>query len=407
MRDLKIFFLLGFILYPLDSLPFFNVGVYRPLWLIPITLPILFCFRRKVNIGLVNYFIVLLYGYLISLLTVGFDLTVIAITLLCFSSVYTLTYFFRYNISLYGSNVFYNEILPKYVLIGSIFPSLIGIIYVISPSIGEVIESLFSHRDYPSRMQLVSGEPSWAAKYIVVWLGASFYVIKKPKITLIVNSIFCIFILYTGSTLGMILAFLFLIYKYSDKILSIMLFLLITAILILFVNHFEMLGEYASKRISNITSLVVSPIEYISYSGDRSLLIRIISPMVGLFMFWQSYGLGFGLESSEVVYGNILKSVFDLFSISMDYDYFMLGGVSTKNIYLKILGELGILGLISLACIIKKTMSMNSGYAKDFVVISLLLGLNSDGYAYFPFLVSLAIIFSYNSKVSVKKNKVR
>ncbi|MDN3554938.1 hypothetical protein [Halomonas maura] len=385
---------LCFFLYPFDSLPFFNVGVYRPIWLLPASISVLFFVRRYVDKHLIFYFLFLLYGYVLSLITVGFDFATLAIILLSFLSVYAFFYFFKNEAALFGVECFYNYKLPRYVMVGSLAPTAIGAMYIVSPSLGEVIEAMFSHRDYLTRMQLVSGEPSWAAKYIIIWMAASYYLFKSKALIVFSNSLFVVFILFTGSSLGMILAFIFFLYKYRRNALSILLMVFSALVLALLVSRLGLLGDYASNRVSNLYSMAAAPLEYISQTSDRSLLIRVVSPMVGFFMFVQSLGLGFGIESSEVVYGEVLRQVFSFFSISMDYEYFMSGGVSTKNIYLKIIGEFGAVGLVGIIWILSKAWFMKAGFGKDFVVVSLLLGLNSDGYAYFPFLVSLALLFS-------------
>jgi hypothetical protein len=383
----------AFFLHPFDSLPIMNFGVYRPIWLLPCVLGGVVYFRNIVRVPILVLGLVLLYGLLVAAINSLLIIDSVVVALGVILGVVTFFGAIDYIEVRRGDS---QKELSRYLFFTSFVPLAVGVVFLLSHEIGSTLESMFSHRVYYTRMQMVSGEPSWAAKYTLLWIVAAQYVFNRSLLRAGVTISLIFMLLMTGSSLGILLGAFFLLYKARGRAIIPSIFLLSTIALLATIYGDLIFTEYTTNRLGNVLGFIASPGEFLEQTGDRSMLIRMLSPFVGIVMFVDSYGLGFGLGSTDVLYDEYAAKILSFFGVNMDYYYFLEGGSSAKNIYSKLIGELGFVGVAGLFFLVKRFFRLPSGFYRDFCFAVFLLGMNSDGYVYFPFILAVSILFHHN-----------
>ena len=168
--------------------------------------------------------------------------------------------------------------------------------------------------------------------------------------------------------------------------------ILLAVVILLAVLQAVEFGEYTENRLRTLLRFTEEGFAYLSETNDRSFLIRLISPMTGVIIFLQSAGLGVGIDGSQEFYESAISILFSIFDIELSLSYFLVGGVSSKNIYTKIIAEFGVIGVLCIVWLLYVTFfRMPKGFFKNLCVMIALIMLNSDGYLFFPFVIWVAL----------------
>lgn len=426
-RDLKIFLkvpnarfaALGLFLIPFDSVRFFPMDtVYRPVWILPFFLigfHNLFS-KLKIDRNEVKLFIILVYMLFVTiLLNIYFDYPdfsgLLKLLVICILLAFGVTGFnvFLRSFFLKHSN---NEVLRVFssvILYFSLFPILVGLIQIPGEIFGNFelnrkISSLFSYRYTPGRIHLVTGEPSWAARYILFVLIFSLF-LKGRYITLIRIVLFGL-LLFTGSTIGFLSGIL-LVILYLILSIKLRLSFLIKALAILFLvfyffSNYEQILWFSPYAISKIekVNLLISSLSFQTLMAvaaiDGSVLARFINPIIA-FDLSLSYPLGIGGESFKFW---ILDMLLEYGYSGSSSDSYILGAGSTPKLFLaKILVEFGFLftGVMTFY-FLKIYFSLNDLKLKFLLFSIIIMTLSDDSYLFYGLIipVSLTGIFSRN-----------
>ena len=163
---------------------------------------------------------------------------------------------------------------------------LVGIIELVLLRTGGLYHtfvSLFSWRVSIGRIQLISGEPAWAARLLLVLLAliplANYSKRKQWYLTVTI----LILLLATGSSLGIICAFIYYVAVYFRK--RYLKYLIVCGLFILFLapTIYEHLDDYTKARLELLTELQNSDIETLAVSaGSGSVMARLGNPILGI-----------------------------------------------------------------------------------------------------------------------------
>lgn len=256
---------------------------------------------------------------------------------------------------------------------------LIEIVLINFPNIYNQILSFISHRVSLERIQLISGEPSWASRLILTLLVfipfTSFA--QKKKIRLYFITLLLLF--FTGSTLGIICYVLYLILTYLKK--ENIKWIIITVLLgcILFPYIFKLLDPYTQKRLLLLSNLHNEDWLSIAVnSGSGSIMSRIGNPILGIYMGFDYWLLGVGGGYYSHFYSSYLANYFPE---ALSIGNIEVVGNSAKNLFCRIFAEFGV--LISSFIVIKliklyHTKINNNIKLKGIYVCMILLTINFD-----------------------------
>ena len=406
---------LGLLLIPLDSSYIFPMDTqYRPLWIIPFCLTGIFhTFFRKFNKDVLFVYGIALFVILTSLISFFYfeypnlsGLTKAAIVSLIGSTGYV-------GLSTYVKDVFVRfgskeglRIFSSVILMLSLPVIMVGIIQIPGEVLGlydinSFISSLFSIRYTPGRIHLTTGEPSWAARYLLVVLIFSLYVpyrgIKEFRYLLF------ILLIFTASSMGFISTFfLAVIYALSNfKFQSSKLHLYIMIMLFVYLAfcNYEVLlffSPYVIDKLDKIFSLIQNvnfDTLMLLASTDVSILARIVNPMVA-FDLSGNYPLGIGGESFKFW---ILDSLKDFgYMGSMDDEYILSAGSTPKLLFAKILVEYGIPFTVFLIIYYLRLVKKSVGKEVMFLILSVIaLTLSDDSFLFYGLLIPICITQNY------------
>ena len=387
---------------------------YRPLWIIP------FCFTgilhtvfRKFNKDVLFVYGVGLFVILTSVIFYFYfeypdssGLTKAIIVSLIGSTGYV-------GLSSYVKNIFLRfgsqeglRIFSSVILILSFPVIIVGIIQIPGEVLGfyeinSFISSLFSTRYTPGRIHLTCGEPSWAARYLLMVLIFSLYIpykgIKEFRYLLLILGIF------TASSLGFITAFflavIYLLSNFKFQSSKLLLYIMIMSFIYLAFSNYEVLlffSPYVIDKLDKIFSLIQS-VNFDSLmllaSTDVSLLARIINPIVA-FDLSVNYPLGIGGESFKFW---IIDSLNDFGYVgSMDDEYILSAGSTPKLLFAKILVEYGIPFTVFLIIYYLRLVKKSAGKEVMFLILSVIaLTLSDDSFLFYGLLVPICITQNY------------
>lgn len=382
-----------------DSLPWLAFGIYRPLWILFFVPFLVKSIADGVALKSTGYLaLVILYGVCVGVLAGTISAESLLICVLFFIAFTGLSLVFRELIIRSAATSVALEPISvmsagvrRYILLGMFLPALVGCVYILSEEMARYVTGLFSFRVYSGRAQYLSGEPSWAAKYLLVFIACSFYV-KAKRLRALLVSAALVFLLLTESTLGFILLFVWMLWVSLSTNLKRTPLILLAVVILLAVLQAVEFGEYTENRLRTLLRFTEEGFAYLSETNDRSFLIRLISPMTGVIIFLQSAGLGVGIDGSQEFYESAISILFSIFDIELSLSYFLVGGVSSKNIYTKIIAEFGVIGVLCIVWLLYVTFfRMPKGFFKNLCVMIALIMLNSDGYLFFPFVIWVAL----------------
>lgn len=434
--NINIFTILALAFVPVDAFPLVFSTTYRPvslLLILPVFILILLnsVYKRKID-GLVLAGILALIGLsVISLLVTreaGLELGGFSDYFVTFTIGIATFAVFRYTFikvrDLTASNDDYTRLIFKYLVIGAMLMVVVGCMELIAlytpvlPAELKSVVNLMMSGKTTSRLQLMAGEPSWAARQAL--FGLPILLISKGRRSLWTLLLF-LMILLTFSLEGLALMALsfsiYITYIYWDRKLVLaynalkiatLVAAVMTVVFVLGKSVFLEKNEYFYSRFSRFSEIKLSEITFSNAIYlDESVFIRVASPMIGIFMFLDNPILGAGGGNFRYYYGHYIR---EKFPRAMTLPYFMVAKQirgkqdQGKNLYTRVLGEFGLAGalififfLSHMIGALKRAHFANPGikrYLYLWLIICLVSLLQFDSLAYFNFWLLAAFFFT-------------
>lgn len=424
-----LFFFFTLLALPLDSLPNLFLSTYRPLSIVFIVfcspfvfLKYLINFRWTFLLRFIKkYFLILLFfiftvpvsyysSYRFGLTYVGSHDFFVTLTL-GLSSFIVLSE----SISILLERFRSNEVLVKniFLLIGYIYiPVLLfGIIelLVITGVAPFEVKRFFIGWAVPflhERIQLFSAEASWASMHLIFVIPIYFYLLKVSKlfyIPLLLSLGLLMFSFSMQGILTLIIAvfILFLIYHKSIKP-SYFIYVIgfITALLLIWLLIKNIYGEvYFLTRIYNLLEIEkLSDILYL----DGSVFVRLIYPLLAIFMGINYPLLGIGGGNYRFFFGEYLSRYFNRgFLYPEVIDNYLQSTGNSKNMLARLFGETGIFGTIIfigfIYSVMVKVNNVKPNTRVYLVIWSVFVFANLmqfDSFAYMHIWVMMSVIFN-------------
>jgi len=420
---MKVFFWLAIIVMPLDSFPLFPIEtVNRPLSVFFLIgyLTTLYIKRESISKIGIKYILtvsVILCVSVILWLNGFVEKSIIYKTLLHYFIViiYGLScieFFksssFRYDefdAGMRGVFLFLSLIIIPVSVI-----QLFGRLDIFPPSVVENITSLFSYRNVEDRIQGISGEAAQSFRFIFLFL---IFYIAKLKINITVFIIYFLLLIFSGSTFSIILLLLTgLIYILLSvgSFFTLRNIFLVCVLGIIFVGSFQIFlkfsNDYTLSKIEIITQLLRNPSEAVillEEFSDGSAFVRLVNPIIGFIIFWDSSFIGVGANSYHYYYYPIIEQYFP-FAVNFS-SVAAVGSaeeiITAKSMLSKVSAEFGLVGLLVVFVlfgksyyILKTSVKYSDKYSfiKNKALFSYLIVLFcfTESYIYFPFFIVLS-----------------
>ncbi len=420
-------YLLSFVLLPIDSFSFIPVNFeHRPLFFLPL---FLYWFSQigKIiqtrNNTQAFTFIIYLVAFLYSLLIVGLthqDYEPIKKSIFSISLSYVgisaSLWFFEKNFKQHGIELTLEHVTRylKYSLLYTVPVAAIQIIAnfkLVSISLSQRVTMLFSYRfNSFGKVQIVSGEPSMAFRYILTCL-VFVLLFDKTKYRKMIMALCAGIILLSGSSLGYVSIFLFVVIIVIIKGTWLRPKVIIYIVLVIFgIGYFwaakdSLLPKYTAQQLNHF-SLIVTELDWTIFQANGSLFQRILNPVIGFMVMSETYLLGAGLESFHLFYNDIIYEHFP-YAVNHGTIARVLDGeiyITPKNLVSKIASELGIFFLflfLTLYAHLLFSIHQIKGKFKQYfhplavlLAMSILIILNMDSYLYFNYLFILSIVIA-------------
>lgn len=349
-------FYAGILFSSLDSFPLFsNISTYAPyisvlffvLYLILVSKPVKATFSRNrlicLFIVIMLYFISLFYGVFIYGELSGF---------VNFCVQFTIAILLYKSFNCYFKQVnrhTYIQSFARTFITYNIPILIIGILELMLSHAGGIyynFVSLFSWRVTTGRIQLVSGEPAWASRLLLVILTLIPLANFRKQKTVWLTCLSLVLLLATGSSLGIICVFIYYVVVYFRK--QYLKYFVIFGLvgMLLAPSIFNHLNDYTKSRLQLLTELPTSDIETLAVSaGSGSVMARIGNPILGIYVGLDHPIMGVGGGYYYKHHFTYLAKIFpEALSIPNVYET----GNSPKNLYSKVFAEMGFMGLMPL-----------------------------------------------------------
>ncbi len=407
--------ILGIMLVPMDSSPLFPLSTNRPIWSLFFSLYFFLELCRKPQIKKqylpLFAFLILFYTYsmgcyVFSGFPIGSFIKGFTVTSLAALSFMGMVKFFEEIIEEHGLSELPAKV-SELIIYSSFVPMSVGLMQVASGfglfpmTVARGITSIFSYRvGLFGRMQMISGEPSWAANYLIFVFVVTFLFYKGPSKKLLLW-IYVIFLILTKSTLG-ILFFLTLVGGYIFLNLNVRKLFRVVAILILAALAFNYLilpnlGEYVQHKFNSIafilSNLSVEAAIMVA-SRDNSFLARMVNPIIGFYYGFIHAPIGHGLETFHhyVKDGYLELGVLDRKGVE-ERGGLLKWAATPKALLSRVIFEGGVFYLLFFLTFYLKEMWANR-YNRNmvFLLASLpIITISEDSYLFYGVIISMAL----------------
>lgn len=423
---------LGLLLLPYDSLPFFPMPtIYRPAWILPFAMLFIIHLFKKERI---EKFIVIL-SLLLCLLLMQSFVMYNYYEYIDFNGFYkSLIVFVMFILGIGGVNIFIRYLLFKYkkldslniiskiLILSSIIPVIVGFVQIFSKLINYNllfinVTLLFSYRTLGDRIQLVCGEPSWAAKYLI-FIGVIVFLYYRDKDKKYYLYIYSFLLLFTGSSIGYLMLFIIVIFYmllYMTRKIFIKALFIFSLIIIGILNYETVFyfSEYTQSKIK----LIIDLSSYFTWDNilkyasiDGSFLARFLNPIIG-FILGMEYPFGIGGEAFQYHYITMIEQLNIFTSLSDEkIDYLLGSGGTPKFLFSKLFAEYGILVFTSFFLIYSYFIYKTKDKNMLFLFIAMLcITYSFDSFLFYGFVIVISFIYEmqkYNyQKLNIIKGK--
>lgn len=265
--------------------------------------------------------------------------------------------------------------------------------------------SLFSWRVTFGRIQLVSGEPAWASRLILLILALIPFAQYQKKKTWLLTCLSMLLLLATGSSLGYVCVLIYYVVVYFRRYYLKYLIIIGVVVVLLAPVIFNHFNDYTKSRLQLLIELPSSDIETLAVSaGSGSVMARIGNPLLGLYVGLDHpiFGAGGGYYYKHH-FNYLAKKFPSALSIPNVYET----GHSPKNLYSRVFAEMGLLGLVplllSFVWIYNNVIKYDNRTFGLFVCI-LLLSVNFDTLFHIYPLMLFCLLLNYPIKQTKYEN---
>lgn len=440
-NSMNIFTILALVFFSVDGFPLVFPTDYRPLsflFIIPVFLLIVLnvIYKRELDravlagiLALIGLSIVSLIVTIHAQLSLGGFIDFFITFAIGISTFAVFRYSFVKIRNYATSNDEYIKVVFKYLAVGCMLMILVGVIELLAAytpllpaGLKTGINLLFSGKS-SGRLQLTAGEPSWAARQALFGLPVLLIVKGKNSAWTIMLFLLIILTFSLEGLVVMVLSFaLYVVYKYRQNkmVLIYKIFTSAVGVGVVFVlvfilarNVFLKENHYFYSRFERLSKvslneLNLSNIIYI----DESVFVRVVSPMIGFYMFLDHPIFGAGGGSFRYYYGTYIREKFPR-ALNQEQFHYLRSQIRNKrdqgkNFYTRILGEFGILGAFMLLILLKKIFAKlraadlekvsTKNYLYLWLFICLVSLLQFDSLAYVNFWLLTAFILSLTSR---------
>lgn len=411
-------FLLGVVFMPIDSHPLVLTGtVNRPLWALPfcaLALAELLAYRQWPRLALKAALVVLALGMVSALAYLrhgygeyaGFikSLITLALAALTFAGIVVSV---RRLVGQFGAQQL-PVLLALAMGLSLLLPLALGLLQwganrAGAPGAVEPLTSLFSYRVYGDRVQMASGEPSWAARHLV-FVAAALVLVVPPRWRWPLWLGAGVLIFATGSTYGLATyagaVGLYALFEGRLGWRALASLLFFGALVAGFLLNFKQLLAFSPYAVEKFVSLgtLLSALELktllVLAQSDTSILARLLNPLIAL----QQVGAdpwGYGGDAFKYNYLSLLYS----------YGYEgeesasrLLGAGSTPKVFLvKVAYEFGVPVLLAFLAFLGwllRRRSLAPRGLKFLLLVGLWLTVSDDSYLFFGVLFPLALLLA-------------
>lgn len=276
----------------------------------------------------------------------------------------------------------------------------VELLIIWKPAVYEAFVSLFSSRVTASRLQLISAEPSWATRLLLIFLcllPLSTVSIKKKRALTVLA---LILLAATGSAYGILCVAIYYAVTYCSKRYFKYGIITISMVIIMFPLFLRYTNDYTRQRFEVLSELSTSDLETIAVgAGSMSVFLRLGNPVLGLDMGFSHplFGVGGGYY-----YANYADAVAERFPLAeKTFTETEAAGSTAKNLFSRVAAEFGMIVLFLLIIyltLLYKKQYKNNKWIKGPFVAMLVLTLNFDNlYHLYPLLL-FCFIFSAPTK---------
>lgn len=394
-------FVLTIFFLPYDSLPFFNYSVYSPssvVFIVPALILHLITKPKisKINLCFLLFFFIsalhsLLSGYIYHDLYTSVKHIVTLLVMLSSFLVAEYAFTFKEHYKMYTQ-----AFIGAFAL--SLLAGCLQLLNQFNLQIGFIrwFTSLFVTRLYDVRIQMLSGEPSWAVLHLLVLIPFLYYSDYRSKFKDYSTGIAILLFFLAFSSYGyavFLLSFVLFVLLCGklDHIFKYLLYILFfTFSSIIVVNAFIQcfgINDYYAHRFSLDFYLNNNVLE-----NDGSIFVRLVFPYIGVLEFLD-FPFGYGGGFYYLKAGEYLS---EFFSYGLNYGevyyYFTNNSMKPMCLYAKLLAEEGIFAILIFYffySILKKCVSKREKYLW---CLAMALNFNFASYACVDFWILLGAL---------------
>lgn len=269
-------------------------------------------------------------------------------------------------------------------------------------SIYSSLMSILSWRYTMDRIQLASGEPAWASRFILTFISILPFAHLKKNIKLYLTIISIILLIFTGSTLGISCVLIYYIITYFKRknfgyLLIATLFFIISAPII-----YTQLSDYTKARIEVLSNLGSSDIETIAVNaGSGSVMARLGNPLLAMYMGTDNLLFGVG---GGYYYKYHYEYLSKIFPNALWLSNINETGTTPKNLFARIFAETGIIGIVVFISVLiwLYKRKIHNNFLRGIFTAMILLTLNFD--SLFHIYPLLLFCFLYNFPPTNKRH---
>ncbi|MFD1957711.1 O-antigen ligase domain-containing protein [Paenibacillus thailandensis] len=399
-------FLLSLSLLTYDSLPYIPFTVYRPVAMFPMfaaSLLILFTdFRFKKGDLFLLGFLMYSIGHSMVVAAASGDIGS------SFSHVVTQMFgLSMYRVSVYAAEQIKQDpellkSVARCVTVAFVPPLAAGFLqladaFVVKNGFSGALTGLFSEKVYTRRIQMLSGEPSWAAIHMLSGGLLMFFLYKRgfrKQIVLLVATALLMVLSFSSYAYTVLLLALVFYVLTTNKNRGRMIVILGACVLVIgfgvpyLIEAFNISGYFTDRFQFNFAQM---------WQNDNSVFVRIAFPAIGFIEFIRHpiFGLGGGFYHTEAA--ELLRQYFSSglkFTEVYNLVYIHPEAATSRALVSKVFAEEGLIGVILFGGFLVSVFRSCGAnpYSKFAFALCLSLVMNFDSYAFLNFWLLVGFI---------------
>ncbi|MCZ8519318.1 MULTISPECIES: O-antigen ligase family protein [Paenibacillus] len=400
-------FFIGIAVLTYDSLPYFEFSVYRPIAIFPMFAASMLLLFERFRFHQGDFFLIAFFIYSSSnsliKAAVYNDLSSSIkhmLTLVIGISIYRVALYAGQHIKDQADGT---QSMNKALMIAFVPAIIAGFMqffdaFLVHNGFSKTLTSLFSEQVYHNRIQMLSGEPSWAALHMITGGLLIYYLCSKQnkKSWMVIALALLLIMTFSAYAYGVILIAFFIYMLINSKqrvkmiVVMALMFSFIFILVPFLIKSFGVSGYYTHRfNLDNLS------IDYLMRT-DNSFFVRFVFPMIGFIEFARHplTGLGGGFYYRE--FADTLLQYFDVglkFREVSDMVMRTPDMATSRNLYSKLFSEEGFIGVVLFfGFLVSIFRSCSTQYSKFVFAICLSAVMNFDSYAFIDFWLLIGLI---------------